>query len=292
MKKHWKSFAFGALACMMAAGCGEKAPADAAAPTAAPTEAPVAEPTEAEVKEEISPTPEADPAEVDPVIKTPGREECYEEILGYLKAVMDGQCTREEMEEAGIFSSLWECGWNEADGERSPRYLYYDVDGDGTEELIVTCRGIITDIYGFDGNRARKTIWPSADSTVMIYPEGMLEMTESTEGYSGVMWFQFDTILGDYFAVFEKRHEGDSGDQYYTFCYYGLEGEEYEEVVEKYQETGDLPVWLGEWSDVLTKEGYEELVPKTEPVKLPDGQDFSEVRIPEGIVTAGPEADR
>ncbi len=291
MKKQLRIMAFCAVACMLASGCGEGKDQMTAetTPTAVPTEAQEepatvteAVPTKEEIKEEPSPTPEEKPEEIDPADKTPGREECYEEILGSLKAVMNGQCTREELEAAGIYSSLWEYGWTTAEGEDAIHYLYYDVDGDGTDELIISYRDKITDIYGFDGKRARKTVWPSADSTMTIHPDGMLKMTyAATNGDSGEMWFQYDAILGDYFSVFEKRYEAAYGESYYTFCYYGLEGEEYDEVVKAYQENNDYPVWIGEWADELTKEEYEKIVPKTEGIKLPEGEDFSGVPIPE-----------
>ena len=292
MKKQWRTILFCAAASMLATGCGESKQEAMAetTPTAVPTEAQEAEatkapvePTKAVAEDEPSPTAEEDPEENDPADKMPGREECYEEILGSVKAMMDGQCTREELEAASIYSDLWDYGWTTAEGEAPVRYLYYDVDGDGTEELIITYRDGIVDIYGFDGKRAKKAIWTDANCTLRIHPAGMLQRTyeDKTTGQSGEIWYQFDATFGDYFSVFEKRYEEAYGDQYYTFCYYGLDGEDYEEVVRAYGETGYYPVWIGEWSDELKKDEYEKIVPKTEPVKLPEGEDFSGVPIPE-----------
>ncbi len=293
MKKQWRTILFCAAASMLATGCGESKQEATAetTPTAVPTEVQEAEPTvvadarptKEELEDEPDPAPEADPEENDPVDKMPDREACYEEILGDLKAVLNGQCTREELEAADIYSDLWDYGWTTAEGEDPVRFLYYDVDGDGTEELIISYRDSITDIYGFDGRRAKKAIWTDADCTLRIHPGGMLQKTyeDTAMGQSGEIWYQFDATFGNYFAVFEKRYEAAYGESYYTFCYYGLEGDAYEEVVNSYREYGDYPVWIGEWADELTKEEYEKIVPKTEGMKLPEGEDFSGVPVPE-----------
>ena len=90
----------------------------------------------------------------------------------------------------------------------------------------------------------------------------MLKVSSSSNGNS--TWFEYCDEFEDYFPVYEQ-----CDGQYYTFCSYNLNDEEMEEIRTSLNSTGCYPVWLFEWSDVITKKEYESLTPKTKPVSLP-----------------------
>lgn len=50
--------------------------------------------------------------------------------------------------------------------------------------------------------------------------------------------------------------------------------------------TGYYPAWIGEWADMITEEEYEQIVPKTEPLRLPEGRKLSEFDLSDGEAAA------
>lgn len=144
------------------------------------------------------------------------------------------------------------------------KYLMYDVNADGYEELIITYQDGITEIYGNYKGKYHRAFTAYADYEVTLYPEGMLKVTapDSSE-YTETIWQQYYPEYGDYLPVFEEM-----GGEYYTFCAYGLDETDKEEIDRSLEDIGEYPVWIGEWSDMITKKEYDSLVPKTKPVKL------------------------
>ena len=152
-------------------------------------------------------------------------------------------------------------------------YIMFDVDADGKEEMIFTLDGRIRDIYGSYNGNMQLTISASEDVDVTLYPEGMLKITQSaTSEYNDVTWFQYYGELGDYLPVFQEVQG-----EYYTFCSYDLSKEDMDEINKGLESTGDYPVWLCEWFDMITKEEYDSIVPKSEPVILPAADDLSDM---------------
>ncbi|MCR5508461.1 MAG: hypothetical protein K6F34_07230 [Lachnospiraceae bacterium] len=283
--------------CISVTGCGKKE---------APVEENVHAETEQEAEDKEEPeVPEEEPGEEKPEEKSAGeteeaaeeavqddkdvppagREELYREILYRYKEAQDGKYSQEQVESMELVTELIQHGWPYAVAGDEVRYLYYDVDSDGNDELIITYYNDIVDIYGYDGKKVRKAFSAGYRDFATLYPGGMLRLDCSISATDyNTIWYQYDTGLGDYFAVFEDRYEEEYGAAYYTFCYYGISDEERKEIEDAYRDYDDYPVWVYEWGDELTKDEYEKIVPKDKAVKLPKGELLSGVVLPDGYV--------
>ena len=143
-------------------------------------------------------------------------------------------------------------------------YIMYDADADGKEEMIITVNGAVKDVYGNYNGSMQHILSFNDDVDVTLYPEGILKtVTADSPEYTNTTWYQYYGELGDYLPMFQE-YEGD----YYTFCSYNLSIDELDEVEKSLKDTGYYPVWLYEWSDMIPKEEYEDIVPGTEPVAL------------------------
>ncbi|MBO4901560.1 MAG: hypothetical protein J5518_02020 [Lachnospiraceae bacterium] len=206
------------------------------------------------------------------------RYDLYLEVLAKYKEAQDQKYTADQAMEMGIYSELVQYGWPDAVDPDAVKYLYYDVDSDGYDELIITYYDDIVDIYGYDGEKVRLAYSTPYRGITELYPDGMLLMLFSLNASDyRAEWYQYDAALGDYLTVFEKLHTDESGDEYYLFCAYGMTDEEHAEVEECYRANGDYPVWLHEWADMLDQAAYEKLAPKSDPLKLPEGERISDL---------------
>ncbi len=213
------------------------------------------------------------------------RETCFREILYKYKEAQAGGYSMERVEEMGLQTELVQHGWPYAGTADEVRYLYYDVDADGSDELIITYYNDIVDIYGYDGEKARLAFSTPYRGIAELYPDGMLVLAFSiSAGDSTTTWYQYNTSLGDFFSVYQGIFEEEQEESYYTFCYFNIDEQSLSEVEKLYRENGDYPVWIHEWADKISKEEYEKLVPKTSPVKLPEGEKISSVTLPDDYV--------
>ena len=210
------------------------------------------------------------------------RYEDYLDILYEYKEAQDGLYSQDEIERMGLWTELTQHGWPYAVSGDNVRYVYYDIDEDGEDELIITYYDDIVDIYGYDGTKARMAYSTPYRGITNLYPDGLIRMDYSISASdSSTTWYQFDKDLGDCFPVFERSYDSEYGEEYYTFCYYGLDEASRKEVIDTYNDYGDYPVWLFEWSDKLTKEEYENIIPKTDPIRLPEGEPLSDIILPD-----------
>ncbi len=294
MKKRVLRIILAGLGCMLLASCDDAntsesrgtykvTPAEASPAEAKPTEAETEnKPTEA-VLENVTPGDgenevnggENEPEPAVAQLHT-ARKEGYMEILDRYKEAQDNRYSEEELENMGFQTELIQHGWPFASNNDEVGYLYYDVDSDGEEELIITYYGAVIDIYGYDGSKVRMAFSTPYRSISELYPGGMLRC-DSAAGMnnSSTGWYQFDTVLGDYFPVF-CAIRSDSGTECYTYCYYDLSDEEKAEIVDSYEMIGSYPVWIGEWSDMISEEEYNSIIPKDDPIKLPQGEKLAE----------------
>ncbi len=216
-----------------------------------------------------------------------GRMRAYGDVLRLYRQAQDGGYTMEQVEDMGLYTGLVQHGWPAAALNDEVRYLFFDADSDGSDELIITYCGDIVDLYDYDGQRARHMFSTPYRGIAELHPGGMLSMTFSISAsdYSAT-WYQYDPAYVDWFAVFEHRFQASTGDAWYIFCYYGLSDEERAEVDAALRDTGYYPAWIGEWADMITEEEYEQIVPKTEPLRLPEGRKLSELDLPDGEAAA------
>ncbi len=151
-------------------------------------------------------------------------------------------------------------------------YLMYDVNADGYEELIITHQDRIAEIYGNYKGKLHRAFSTSDGCEAVLYPDGMLKVTApDTSEYTEITWQQYFSDYGDFLPVYQEMNG-----EYYTFCAYDLNDTDMKEIDRSLEDIGDYPVWIGEWSDMITKKVYESLVPKTKPVKLLPADAFSD----------------
>ena len=151
-------------------------------------------------------------------------------------------------------------------------YIMFDVNADGIEEIIFTDNGKIAEIYGMRNSKPNFTVVCPESLDMTLYPKGMLraQSNEKSEYDTKDMWMQYFPEWGDFLSVFEELDK-----EYYTFCAYNLSDEEIREINGSVADINDFPVWLYEWSDMISKKDFERLVPKDSPVKLPEADSLS-----------------
>ena len=217
-----------------------------------------------EIKEEISSNEDTEPAvskdkeasdaDTEPVITRPAEEVSEDEEIPEEKEDKKVNRSADDILDEYINTPNLS---NEETG-----YFMYDINADGKEELFITQNGEIHDIYaGYDSDMRLIGSF-SDDAEVSLYPDGMLKVSSSVS--DDTTWFEYCNEFEDYFPAFEK-----CDGEYYTFCSYGLDDEEIKEIKKSLNSTGNYPVWLFEWADMITKQDYDKLVPKTKPVILP-----------------------
>lgn len=210
------------------------------------------------------------------------RNECYLDILYEYKEAQDGCYSQEEVERMGLWSELVQHGWPYAVSGDNVGYLYYDIDSDSNDELIITYYDDIVDIYGYDGTNARMAYSTPYRGITNLYPDGFIRRDYSISANdSSTTWYKFDTDLGDCFPVFERSYDPQKGESYYTFGYYHMDEASKNELIDSYSDYGDYPVWIFEWADELTAEEYENIIPKTDPIKLPTSDKLSDIVLPD-----------
>lgn len=152
-------------------------------------------------------------------------------------------------------------------------YIMFDVNADGTEEIIFTDNGKIAEIYGMRNSKPNLTVVCPESLDITLYPKGMLRAQSNEKSDYGTkdMWMQYFPEWGDFLSVFEELNK-----EYYTFCAYNLSDEEIRQINGSIADINDFPVWLYEWSDMISKKDFERLVPKDSPVKLPESSSLSD----------------
>ena len=201
------------------------------------------------------------------------------EILYKYKEAQDRRYTGEQVEELlGYGEALGYYGWPYANSGEDIGYVFYDVDADGRDELFITYGGEVIDIYGNYDAVMRRAFSAPRVSEVTMYPDGLIKVhKDKTFDFPGTSWYQYYSSLGDYLRVFEE-----SNGEYYEVSAFDLTGDALKEIEESYRNYGYYPEWIGEWFGELTKSQYDALVPKTKPLKLPNGEKLSDLVLPEG----------
>ncbi len=239
---------------------------------------------ETEIKVEATPTAAApDEEEIEePVPDTPAEitdekengektiEQQYAAILLKYKRIQDDKLSEEDVEKTGLNTELIQHAWPWACAEDEVRYLFYDIDENGTPELFITYYNDIVDIYAYDGEKVRYSFGAPYRGLSILYPEGMLATTVSySAGDHTTTWYKFDSVLGDFFPCFEMVNNYDGEPTFYAFG--AIDDSNRDEVEEAYRQTGDYPVWVWEWLYEMDFDEYKELCPENQPVMLPQG---------------------
>ena len=153
------------------------------------------------------------------------------------------------------------------------KYVMYDVNADGIEEVIFTDnQGRIAEIYGTRNGEPVATIASSDGLEITLYPKGMLK-SQTVDGAekSVTVWYQYFAELGDFLPVFEELNG-----EYYTYSAYDLSEDEIGQISSSIADTGDYPAWINEWGDKITQKEYDRIVPKDDPVALLEPDSLSD----------------
>lgn len=214
--------------------------------------------------------------------KKADRSKLFQEILYEYKEAQDGEYSADQVSAMGLWTELVQYGWPGSETGDEVRYLYYDIDSDGNDELIITYYDDIIDIYGWDGDKVRMSYSTPYRGITALFDGGMIRMDFSiSAGDSRTTWYQYDTELGDCFPVLESLNDYEGEEKFYSFCFYEISEEMHEEVVEAYRNNGDYPDWVCEWAEELTKKEYDSIIPNTDPVELPEGEPLSSIELPD-----------
>ncbi len=136
------------------------------------------------------------------------RMTCYEEILYKYKEAQDGGYSEDQVIDLGLQTELIQHGWPFAVSGDSVGYLYYDIDSDGEDELIITYYGDPIDIYGYDGEEAVLAYSTPYRGITELYPGGLIRMILSynASDYSTTL-YRFDPDLGYCLTISEEEFD-------------------------------------------------------------------------------------
>ena len=202
-------------------------------------------------------------------------EKAYERILDvYRDAEINGFDFDKGYEEP-IGNALADYGWP---GNTSVTgYVYYDVNKDGTDELIIMLGDDIMTIYAFDGEKAVLAFNTSYRGFATLYDDGKLQSTFGSMNYASETWLKLNPVLGKFMGEAEMSYTPTSGDPK-DVSYFELGGAEefWEDLNEFYKSTGNIPVYAYEIADEITEQEYAEFASKGNEVTFSEVKPFNE----------------
>ncbi|MBQ8946804.1 MAG: hypothetical protein IJ058_08340 [Lachnospiraceae bacterium] len=203
--------------------------------------------------------------------------ESYAGILNLYKEAQDNKYSEDQVLDMGIESELIQHGWPFASLNDEVRYVLYDVNNDGTDELLITYFDALQDIYTSDGAQLKLAYSCPYRGELSLHEDGMLEMRfAATVSNASTTWYVLNTTVGDYLPVCEWCYtattDDPAGSEYYTYDYDSARAG----VESTYKVTGNIPVTAWEWSDEITEADYNKLKSSAPEITLPRGTPISE----------------
>ena len=132
--------------------------------------------------------------------------EPYCGVLYWYKELQDSGKSWEEMEKYSSRTALVQHGWPYATNNEEVRYVYQDITGDGSIELIITYYNTPVDIYSNDGDAVYAYGVPYR-ALADIYPDGsiMEGLTLGVQGWRKT-WYRYNNESFRYDPVTEDLH--------------------------------------------------------------------------------------
>ncbi|MCR5357769.1 MAG: hypothetical protein K6E63_10265 [Lachnospiraceae bacterium] len=129
----------------------------------------------------------------------------FQEILYRYKEAQDMGYTMDQVIQMGLETELVQHGWPMPGTEDNIKYLYYDIDGNGQDELIIKYYGDVSDIWGYDGSAVNMAFSTPYRGIATLYPDGVLNLLFSISASdSRSTWYKYDASIADYIVTEEK----------------------------------------------------------------------------------------
>ena len=137
--------------------------------------------------------------------------EPYAGVLYWYKDLQDSGKTSEEMERYTSKTALVQHGWPFATNNDEVGYVYFDLTGDGYDELIITYYNDPVDIYSNEGDAVYSYGVPYR-AIAELYPDGtiMEGLTLGVKGWKQT-WYRYDENTYKYVPVEEEIQPAMSG---------------------------------------------------------------------------------
>lgn len=196
-----------------------------------------------------------------------------EDVLDKYREAQDGKYSEEQVLELGLETELIQHAWPFATAPEDLKYLYYDVNDDGKDELLIIYFGYLADIYGLDEDGCAQLAFSCPYRAIAnLYPNGYLREDYSyTAANAGSRWYRYDPVIARFIPYIGMNYNSITGEDP-GYDYYILNEEsDWPDIEEAYRLFGDAPVWMWERSDDLTEEQYNNIAMSGEGVQLPEG---------------------
>jgi hypothetical protein len=144
-------------------------------------------------------------------------------------------------------------------------FLVTDINNDGIMELLIYKAGReVTDVYGWDGTKAKWSLGVTGTDRLALFDDGMARILwSSTEEEAGEMWYKYDPVIAAFLPIVESRYTLDEDYERHDESFYSFGGgDSWDEIEENYKKYGTLPVWAYEWNDMIEREEYEASISK------------------------------
>ena|GEM_PF-948069 len=198
----------------------------------------------------------------------------YMDILSMYHQAWEEKMDADQISKLGLFTGLTERGWPQGSDADAVRYHFIDIDGNGTDELVITYLGYIVDIYAGNSWEVKLAYSGLYRSEATLREDGTIECLFSGTASDGrVTWYRFDGDLADfmpeYYYTYNMDKDGKVTEEYFITSY--ADGGR-DDVVDFYKEMGNIPVWAYENSRQIDKKEYGANCSKAEVLELDEGE--------------------
>ena len=203
----------------------------------------------------------------------------YMDLLFKYKEAEQGAYSEEQLEAIKLHTELRQHGWPGEGTSSAVSYRFFDVNGDGVNELIISYYGNIIDIYAVGGGHLNYAYGGLYRGEASLHEGGLLEeLFAPSMNHASTTWYRFDPAAGFYFPAFRRDYKVTQDEpedvHYYTFPY----ETDKEGALRQYLAGGEDREWMWKYSSEITKEAYDALCATSGSIQLPEGSKFADFR--------------
>ena len=175
----------------------------------------------------------------------------------YKEAQTNGSIDYTLWESLNMYTCLEGYGWPQRDSNDEVTYSIYDINKDGTPELIISFYGYIADIYSYNGTKAVEALTRSYRDSITIYDDGLVKLESTDAATASINWYELNPTIGEFLPTVQDLITlNDDGtvkeEAYYRFAADGA----WDEIEQAYKQSGILPVWAYEWGGDITYDEF------------------------------------